>query len=460
MGPDPSKIAFDSVLISLSGGNNLQNQGLSAREFIDGIEAAFRDNIHNVAVHLRGALNNGPEAFKRTQFDSFLRTWTFQEVSNMIGIPKDPASLRRERRRILQGRSRGWSRERLVPECVLTLPVLDPGETRPMVRLRLGDRGPWNPRDPRNVPRTALLYAPEIVLLDPFWAVAWRRGVCRDPVSGEQAVVRKEQNLLRALTEGLPSEEWLVRSIEQYASLRQAVMAGLVHRIPIDPAPHENFLLSGISELETQEIEALTGTRDSQRLHALVEDVLIQLSILAQADGIVNPTVAAGPEENILRRYLTRVFGTSAHTVRKLSADSTTSRLISLDLPGVDYTKISDIVAIRDEDVFAGFRADVRGAVAASDAELRLEDAQVVAAEYFAARQGEAKASFGRALNESIIPKAVNFGIGAALGFHNKAWQPVLPFVAEAAAETLLKQHQRKARKAQRSLYSALTLLK
>ena len=217
-----------------------------ASAYLEGLEAFFGCSVTDVAVHLREALTKGPSCYAATRFDEFLDTYAAQldQMNNtgLLAMPSAPEVLARQ----VAAEKRVGRRGPLGH-----LEVLDPGETRPLLMLRLGDRSPWGKRYPAGDAKTVLLYSREVVLMDPTLAHTqyWTRKGTRAPshtrlskAEASRAWRARYADRLRggfalddATLEGLSREEWLVRSVEQLAALSPAIRAGFVDSIFVDP---------------------------------------------------------------------------------------------------------------------------------------------------------------------------------------------------------------------------------
>jgi hypothetical protein len=193
---------------------------------------------------------------------------------------------------------------------------------------------------------------------------------------------------------------------------------------------------------------------DVGALMEVIDDLSLKISVATQALGIALPTVRPGVEESILGHFYAKIFPKKKKTAM---TDETrvVSRLLSLNLPGIDFTQVDDIVNVSHEPVFGEVREAVKKALAAAEQENDIKDAKRAAAEVFQASR-RPRQSFAKTFGSSLLPKAVSFGIGAAIATNLGAWQPMLPFIAEATVEAAQALHRGKARKAQEALYIAL----
>lgn len=348
------------------------------------------------------------------------------------------------------------------------LATLEPGDTRPLVRLRVGDTSPWGIRRPGEEAKTALLIAEQVVLLDPMITLSdyYREARARRPDSYR---LTRSEFLLAAMgrgrqtsehthagrpIDGLTREEWLTRALEQYAVLASAIRRGIVEVLPIDPAQKWGEYQPG--EVFTSKWEQETGgSRDDGAFVEAFRDLLLKISVASRSPGLVNPVARPGVEEDVLAYFYRTLY--PKRDLRQNQPHSEVARLLSLRLPGVDFAKVEDLVQIRDENVFADFRGAVRNALNAASQEERLGDAQTAAEAVFRDAHLRTGRSISRAFRDALSPKAASYAVGVAVGTAVGYWQAVLPYVADASTKAIMDIHRTKARRAQRNLYLALS---
>lgn len=458
-----------------------------AQTFVEALEAHFRDDIAIVAKRLRSGLGSGPGDFFATGIAEFLAEYGGQSWAAGAGVGPalDPNEVLEGQELAAQRAKRRYRTQRPRPDSgadhIWRKPVLEPGDTRPMIHLTPAESSPGRGRVVARDPKTALLYASDIVLLDPLAHFAGTLGklgysppretiVSQGWIESIEWILRDRRRRLalapnpaiRALREacgGISLEEWVVQIVEDYAELAPAVRSGLVDAVPIRYSPRHS-LATGISESEAVALEEETGRRDHRHVQAMLQDVLLQAAVAGRAPGFVHAQARPGVAERVLVRYLVRTaeLAEQQHAgASRVPGRDTVRRLLSLELPGVDFARVPDIVSLRDDSVFATVREDVRSALVASDEYSDMDSAQRAAAEVFGSRASGIRPRFTKTLSDAIIPMGVSYGIGSALGLQG-GWQPMLPIFAAATASAASKARIKKALRAQRAVYMALAI--
>lgn len=442
-----------------------------AAAYIEGLEGFFGVSVHAVAARLRKAIKDGPDAFHGTRFDDFLDTYCEQLVEGNQGLvvmPPDPSVLSRQLK----------TGDSALSTPLKGLPVLDPGETRPLLMLRVGDNSPWGQRYPAGDAKTVLLYSKEIVLMDATLAFSryWRessgfRPQQSSPLTRSEAArawSRHYAGLLRAhyvpqspTLEGLPREEWLVRAVEQYATLAEAIRKGYVESVFVDPASPWSAWRPGEEYIRVWE-EQNDADRDPEAIYESMRDILLAVSVAASSPGLAHSVARPGFEEAVLHHFRSVLEG-KRRRQRTLSAIPSADdrmmigRLFELNLHGVDFTQVRDLVAVRDAELFSDVRTSMREAVVAAEHQEDQRSAQAAAREVLRDHSSRIKPrGIGKALKNAILPNTVGYALG---GFAASAgaWQPLLPLVGKTVIDVARDRHQQKAIQAQRSLYIALS---
>lgn len=449
---------------------NATNAGhpTGAAAYVEGLEAYFGDAIQVVAARLRAAISSGPKSFDATGIDDFLDTYC-EQVQELVSMPPEPTVLRRELGGASQADSGPFS----------GMPVLDVGETRPMLMLRVGDKSPWGARYPAGDAKTMLLYSNDLVLMDPTLAFAptWMhsgasairpsRNLTRSEAA--RAFRRYHAGSLRAhyvpqapTLEGLSREEWLVRSIEQYAALAPAIAKGYVETVFVNPSspwsawrPGEDYLRKW---REQGDIDI-----DRNLIDESMRDILLAVSLAAASPGRAHVVARPGLEEDVLHYYR----GVLQHNRRRIKttsaipdeADRTMmNRLFELNLHGVDFTKVKDLVTIRDADLFSNVRISMQQAVIAAERQTSQSSARAAAREVLRDHSDRLHpGDFGKSLRDAIVPNSVSYSLAGYSAAMSGSWQPMLPIATQAAIDVVSDRHVQKAIRAQRSLYVALS---
>lgn len=264
--------------------------------------------------------------------------------------------------------------------------------------------------------------------------------------------------------EGLSREEWLTRAIEQYASLESAIRKGYVESLFIDPSSQWASWRPGEHHVRIWEVE--TGLkRDKQKIAEASRDILLAIGIAARSPGIAHPVARPGFQESLLEFYRPLFEPNSRGAKTPVLAQSAReramlSRLFELNLDGVDFTKVKDLVAVRDSDTFSEVRGTIREAVAAAEQETTQPDAQAAAREILADKANIKPRAIEKSISNALVSKAVILGLGGWASIATSSWQPLLPTLAQGAIDVVKDAHQQKALKAQRSIYLALSRTK
>lgn len=445
----------------------------NAAGYLEGIEAYFEASVVTVAKRLRAALDSGPSAFVDTRLDDFLDTFCQQllrEDQALVGMPPEPSVLKRQLR----------AADHEVSVLRKGMPVLEPGETRPLLTLRVGDRSPWGERYPAGDAKTAMLYAKEVVLMDPslaftrYWRqeAATRRPLPSDTLTrAENARAFKEYYAgpLRArfvpqqpTLEGLSREEWLVRAVEQYAALAPAIRSGYLDTVFVDPSSPWSSWRPGEEYIRIWETQS-GSDRDKEKIDESMRDILLAVSVAVASPGLAHVVARPGFEEALVHHYRDLLEGRSRR-MRTLSAIPSKDdrmmmgRIFELNLHGVDFTQVQDLVSVRDSDLFADVRVSMRDAVVAAQGEQDQMSAQAAAREVLSDHAARLKArSLTGSLREAILPYAVAYSLGGFAGVTMNSWQPMLPLIGQTAIDVGRDRHRERAIKAQRSLYIALS---
>jgi len=434
--------------------------------YVEGIEAYFGLSVAEVAKLLRRAGEEGQSAWQGTRFDHFLDTYADQLLGQgvaLLGMPPAPSALSKD-----VARETGGNRP------LDNLPVLDPGDTRPLLALRVGDHSPWGKRVPAGDAKTVLLYSREVVLLDPslshsnYVRSLGRRSRNLDRREAQEAWRARYAGLGRgsviphtAHAEGLSRTEWLIRSVEQYASLSGAIRRGYVDAVFVDPVWDWSSWRPGDEYVAIWEKERARRVRPDL-LEDTARDVLLAVSVAARNPGVAHVVAKPFFEEALLHHYRAVLSGnrgrkTDLHAVGA-DLSRVLGRLFELNLDGVDFVRVPDLVTIRDDELFAETRLSVRDAVAAAECQSTLDEAASAAREVFEDRAAHYRPrTMARALRKALIPKAVTYAVGGFVAVQTGAWQPLLPLAGQSAIDIAGDLHRQRAVRAQRNLYIALS---
>lgn len=450
----------------------------SALSYVEGLEAYFGCSMNEVAQRLRAAVNSGPRAFADTGFDDFLDIFCEQTSTHQSGLVAPPPAPT-----VLARRTRGSS----LPNPLRGMPILDPGETRPLLMMRVGDRSPWGKRYPAGDAKTVMLYSRELIVMDPslaftnYWKEAARNQGDSENLTRserEEAWLAGYGGLLREdisdhyvpqspTLEGLSREEWLVRAVEQYASLESAIRRGYVDTVFVDPnsrwsswRPSEEYIKRWVSE---------TGmARDAERINESVLDILLAVSIASTSPGTAHVVSQPGFQEELVKHFRTvldktRAGGRGGQRMRTLTAipeeydRRMLNRLFELNLPGVDFTQVRDLVLVRESEFFSETRIAIRDAVQAAEGEETQEAAQTAAQATLRDHADVITRESRGGLNRVLLQNSVTLGISGFQAASLQNWQLALPGMAQMGIDVTQDRHQQRARRVQSSLYIALS---
>ena len=136
-------------------------------------------------------------------------------------------------------------------------------------------------------------------------------------------------------------------------------------------------------------------------------------------------------------------------------------QLCNLSLPGVTDIQLRDVVAIREDDSFAGFRIDMR--TAAEDAqndldEGRIASAQQVVSEHMKAALERLNIRTRRGiLSDAIAPRLVGWGFGATAAGAVVGWQAAAATLLGSGLTELFRKSPSRSERARRNHYVALS---
>lgn len=450
--------------------SNWQRGTNAAARYIEGIEAFYGCSVRRVASRLRKAADSGPNSFQSTRFDDFLDTYCEQVVEvqqGLTALPTLPSAMARNKAVPItpppQSQFKGW-------------PILDPGETRPLVMLRVGDFSPWGPRYPAGDAKTVLLYSHQVVLMDSSLSLS-RFWIANSAKFLASPALRKDEEALLDLNsrgllrkhylheppapEGMAREEWLTRVVEQYADLREAISRGYVESLFVDPSSKWSSWRPGEEYVRLWE-EENNMKRDRALIDESSKGILLAISVAAANPGFANVVASPGFQEALVNHFRP-VLEEKRKRTRTNSAVPNAldrhmiSRLFELNLDGIDFARVKDLVSVRDSEAFSGVRSTIREAVAAAESQRVLADAQAAAREVIRDHAGKDRSGLGKSLSRVTIPKSVAFAVGGWAALDAQTWQPLLPLATQLAIDVGRDLHQQRALKAQRSLYIALS---
>jgi hypothetical protein len=134
---------------------------------------------------------------------------------------------------------------------------------------------------------------------------------------------------------------------------------------------------------------------------------------------------------DLLLEEQVRLGALELNAPQRSSEDARLTAVARLQLPGVDAITARDMVRVRDEDLFARFRSDVRDALSFSDEEERID----VAAQMFSEEMRAAASRLESLGNRAILARAtggdaVSWAVGMLAGWSIDGWRGALAGLA------------------------------
>lgn len=425
-----------------------QNRANDQVTVIDAIENHFRADIREIATRLRTEIEAaGISGVRKTGWTEFLFHRQFEPIVNEQ-----------------------------------TVPILEQGNTRPIIYPKVAVMESSRTIPPRFAPRTVLLYAPDAILVDPFDQYIVNGGV-EFILSTLEGVKRMSGWELEATCENLPPHEWLARTVEYLADVAPAVRDGVLRMVSVRFAITRETQYQ-LNDSDVERIRGMGLEKNTLNMTRVAMYALAQIHALKTVRGAATPLVELPTDQQLLSRFIKREITNQRKKKKKslipgqmfdawqeasgkshISGDINILRnLASLELPGVDDIKMTDLLDVRGDAVFDDIRTDIRHALIQAEEQRKFSDAQEVAQEYFRASAARISTMRSPALRDLLIPKAVSWGVGATIAWHAGTWQLLLPLVFEATAEKIIDEKKGgksiktsgKARRSQQALYVQL----